>query len=93
MAEYLLHDRDKAAFINRMNKLLKQVQPNMELDSTNFIDIPGSGKDDKCIFVTENPIEEKLLDTLLDKRAFSYKIKKVNLKEMVESLRSLTVRR
>ena len=89
MAEYLLHDRDKAAFINRMNKLLKQVKPNMELDSTNFIDVPGSGgENDMSIFVTENPIEEKMLDMLIDKRSFSYKVKKVNLKEIVGSIRN-----
>ena len=89
MAEYLLHDRDKAAFINRMNKLLKQIKPNMELDSTNFIDVPGNGgADDMTVFVTENPIEEKMLEMLIDKNSFSYKIKKVNLKEIVGSLRN-----
>lgn len=89
MAEYLLHDRDKAAFINRMNKLLKQIKPNMELDSTNFIDVPGNGgADDMTVFVTDNPIEQKMLEMLIDKNSFSYKIKKVNLKEIVGSLRS-----
>lgn len=89
MAEYLLHDKDKAAFINRMNKFLGQVKPNMELDSTNFIDVPGEGTDeDKCIFVTDNPIEEKLLDTLMSKRVFSYPIKKISLKEMIEASRN-----
>jgi hypothetical protein len=89
MAEYLLHDRDKAAFINRMNKLLKQIKPNMELDSTNFIDVPGNGgENDITVFVTENPIEEKMLEMLIDKNSFSYKIKKVNLKEIVGSLRN-----
>jgi len=84
MAEYLLHDKDKAAFINRMNKFLGQVKPNMALDDTNFIDIPGDGSsDDQCIFVTDNPIEEKLLDMLVSKRAFSYPVKKIDLKEMV----------
>ena len=88
MAEYLMYDRDKAAFINKMNKILKQVGPGLELDSTNFIDIPGSGdSEDQCIFVTDSDIEEKLLDTLIDKRSFSYTIKKINLKEMVDASR------
>lgn len=88
MAEYLLHDKDKAAFINRMNKLLKQIKPNMELDSTNFIDVPGSGgADDMSVFVTENPIEEKMLDMLINKHSFSYKVKKVNLKEIISASR------
>jgi len=88
MAEYLMYDRDKAAFINKMNKILKQVGPGLELDSTNFIDIPGSGdSEDQCIFVTDSDIEEKLLDTLIDKRSFSYTIKKINLREMVDASR------
>ena len=88
MAEYLLYDKDKAAFINRMNKFLGQVKPNMALDDTNFIDIPGdSSSDDQCIFVTDNPVEEKLLDALISKRAFSYPIKKIPLKEMVKASR------
>ena len=88
MAEYLMYDRDKAAFINKMNKILKQVGPGFELDSTNFLDIPGSGdSEDQCIFVTDSDIEEKLLDTLIDKRSFSYTIKKINLKEMVDASR------
>jgi hypothetical protein len=85
MAEYLMQDRDKAAFINRMNKLLGQIKPGLELDSTNFIDIPGSGEDDMCLFVTDKPMEEQLLDAMLDKNKFSYKIKKVNLKEMIDA--------
>jgi hypothetical protein len=88
MAEYLIHDRDKAAFINRMNKLLKQVKPGFELDSTNFIDVPGNGEDDMSIFVTNNPIEISLLDMLISKRKFSYSIKKVNLKEIVSASRA-----
>jgi len=88
MAEYLMHDKDKAAFINRMNKFLGQVKPGTELDSTNFIDVPGDGSDtDKCIFVTDNPIEEQLLDMLISKKVFSYPIKKINLKEMVDASR------
>jgi hypothetical protein len=89
MAEYLMHDKDKAAFINRMNKFLGQVKPGTELDSTNFIDVPGDGSDtDKCIFVTDNPVEEQLLDMLISKKVFSYPIKKINLKEMVDASRA-----
>lgn len=89
MAEYVIHDKDKAAFINRMNKILKQMEPGFELDSTNFIDIPGSGtSEDMSIFVTEDPIEEKMVDMLVSKRAFSYPVKKISLKKMAkESLR------
>jgi hypothetical protein len=88
MAEYLMYDKDKAAFINRMNKMLNQVGPGLELDSTNFIDIPGSGdSEDQCIFVADSDIKEKLLDAMIDKRAFSYTIKKINLKEMVDASR------
>ena len=88
MAEYLMYDKDKAAFINRMNKMLSQVGPGLELDSTNFLDIPGSGgSEDQCLFITDSTIEEKILDTMIDKRSFSYSIKKINLKEMIDASR------
>lgn len=89
MAEYLIHDKDKAAFINKMNKILKQIKPGFELDTTNFIDVPGSNTvDDMSIYVTENPIEEKTVDMLVSKKAFSYPLKKVNLKEIAIASRS-----
>lgn len=88
MAEYILYDRDKAAFINRLNKILKQLDPSVALDNTNFIDVPGSGSEDKTIFVTDNDIEEKVLDALIDKRKLSYQVKKVNLKEIVHEIKA-----
>jgi|LauGreDrversion4_2_1035121.scaffolds.fasta_scaffold82411_6 hypothetical protein len=88
MAEYLMRDRDKAAFTNKMNDFLGQVKPGTKLNTQNFIDIPGDGADDKCIFITDNPIEIQLLDKLIDKKTFSYPIKKINLKQMVEASRS-----
>ncbi len=84
MAEYLMYDKDKAAFINRMNKLLGQVGPGMELKSSNFLDVPGSStSEDTTVFVTNDPIVIKLLDTLIDKNAFTYSIKRIDLKEMI----------
>lgn len=87
MAEYLLRDRDKAAFTGKMNKMLNQVKPGLELSMEDFIDIPDMGGDDMSIFVTEEPIQEKLLDMLIAKKNFSYKIKKVNLKSIVDSIK------
>lgn len=88
MAEYLIHDKDKAAFINKMNKILKQVQPGFELDTTNFLDVPGSNTvDDMSIYVTDNPIEEKTVDTLISNKVFSYPLKKINLKEIATTSR------
>lgn len=88
MAEYLLRDRDKAAFINHMNKILGQMDPSLGLDSTNFMDIPGDNRsEDKTIFVTDDPQEISMLDTLVSKRSFSYPVKKIDLKEMVRKSR------
>ena len=88
MAEYLLRDRDKAAFINHMNKILGQMDPSLGLDSTNFMDIPGDNRsEDKTIFVTDDPQEISMLDTLVSKRSFSYPVKKIDLKEMVKKSR------
>jgi hypothetical protein len=86
MAEYLLRDRDKAAFINHMNKILGQMDPELGLDTTNFLDIPGSNKsEDKTIFATDNPQEIGMLDTLINNKSFSYPVKKVDLKEMAKA--------
>jgi hypothetical protein len=40
------------------------------------------------IYVTDNPIEEKTVDMMIDKKAFSYPLKKVNLKEIAIASRS-----
>ena len=56
MAEYVLQDKDKAAFINKMNKVLSQLQPGLGVDNTSFVDVPENKDDDKCIFVTCDPI-------------------------------------
>lgn len=88
MAEYLMYDKDKAAFINRMNKLLGQVGPGMELRSSNFIDVPGtSTSEDTTIFATKDPITISLLDKLIKNRAFSYSVKRIDLKEMIRASR------
>ena len=88
MAEYLLRDRDKAAFINHMNKLLGQMDPKLGLVSTNFIDVPGDNKsEDKTIFATDDPREVSMLDTLINNRLFSYPVKKIDLKAMVRKSR------
>lgn len=89
MTEYILRDKDKAAFISRMNKILNQIQSGLELSSENFIDIPdmGEGSDnDMTIFITDEPIHEKILDLLISKRKLSYKVKKVKIKDITESL-------
>ena len=89
MAEYLIQDRDKAAFINRMNKLLGQVKPGTELKSEDFIDLPESGEDDASVFVTDDDATEKLVDTMIDKKAFSYKIKKIDLDKTLKEFKNL----
>lgn len=89
MAEYLIQDRDKAAFINRMNKLLDQLKPGLELKSEDFIDLPESGEEDACIFVSNDDVTEKLLDTMIDKKVFIYKIKKIDLDKTLKEFEDL----
>jgi hypothetical protein len=89
MAQYLIYDKDKSAFTNRINKLLKQMDPGFELLSSNFIDIPGGNdNEDMTIFATDDPAVEQLVDMMVSQRKFSYKVKKVNLQEIVSSLKS-----
>lgn len=87
MAEYVLQDRDKAAFINKMNKVLSQLNPGLGVDNTSFIDVPEQKDEDKCIFVSGNEVEEKVLDQLIDRKAFNFKVKKISLKEILQSIK------
>jgi hypothetical protein len=87
MAEYVIQDKDKAAFINKMNKVLSQLKPGLGVDDTSFIDVPENKDDDKCIFVTGDPVEEKVLDQLIDQNVFNFKVKKISLKEILQSIR------
>ena len=87
MAEYVLQDKDKAAFINKMNKVLSQLNPGLGVDNTSFIDVPEQEDEDKCIFVSGNEVEEKVLDQLIDRKAFNFRIKKISLKEILQSIK------
>jgi hypothetical protein len=88
MAEYVLQDKDKAAFINKMNKVLSQLKPGLGVDNTSFVDVPENKDEDKSIFVTGDPIEEKVLDQLIDQKTFNFKVKKISLKEILQSIKS-----
>ena len=87
MAEYLLQDKDKAAFINRMNKILSQIGNGFGLDQSSFVDVPETEDEDKCIFIASSDVEEKVLDSLIDKNAFTYKIKKINVNEILREIK------
>lgn len=88
MAEYLLHTKDKAAFLNATNKRLGQINPETELDVNSFMAIPGSGTDDKCIYVSADQTEQDMIDTMIDNKIFNFKVKKIDLKEIVASVKS-----
>jgi len=87
MAEYVLQDKDKAAFINKMNKILSQLQPGLGVDNTSFVDVPENKDDDKCIFISGNDVEEKVLDQLIDQKTFNFKVKKISLKEILREIK------
>lgn len=87
MAEYILQDKDKAAFINRMNKVLSQIGTGFGVDQSSFVDVPETEDDDKCIFIASSELEEKVLDSMIDKNAFTYKIKKVNVNEILREIK------
>lgn len=87
MAEYVLQDRDKAAFINRMNKILSQVGSGFGVDQNSFVDVPETEDDDKCIYVAASNVEERIVDSLIDKNAFSYKVKKIDVNEILREIK------
>jgi hypothetical protein len=87
MAEYVLQDKDKAAFINRMNKVLSQIGTGFGVDQSSFVDVPETEDDDKCIFIAGSDVEEKVLDSLIDKNAFTYKVKKIDVNEILREIK------
>jgi hypothetical protein len=91
MAEYLLQDKDKAAFINRMNKVLSQIGSGFGLDQSSFVDVPETEDDDKCIFIASTDVEEKVLDSLIDKNAFTYKVKKISVNEILREIKEYPI--
>ena len=46
MAEYVLQDKDKAAFINKLNKVLSQIGGGYGVDNTSFVDVPENEQED-----------------------------------------------
>lgn len=87
MAEYILQDKDKAAFINRMNKVLSQIGSGFGVDRNSFVDVPETEDDDKCIYIASNEVEEKVVDSMIDKNAFSYKVKKIDVNEILREIK------
>jgi hypothetical protein len=87
MAEYLLQDKDKAAFINRLNKILSQIGSGFGVDRDSFVDVPETEDEDKCIFIASSDVEEKVLDSMIDKNAFTYKVKKINVNEILREIK------
>ena len=90
MAEYLLQDKDKAAFINRMNKVLSQIGSGFGLDQNSFVDVPETEDDDKCIYIASTDVEEKVVDSMIDKNVFSYKVKKISVNEILREIKCET---
>jgi hypothetical protein len=86
MAEYVLQDKDKAAFINRMNKVLSQIGGGYGIDNTSFVDVPENEQEDKCIYIAGGPVEEKVVDSMIDQNVFSYKVKKISVNEILKEI-------
>jgi predicted RNA-binding protein len=87
MAEYVLQDKDKAAFINRMNKVLSQIGDSYGVDDTSFVDVPENEDEDKCIYIAGSPVEEKVVDSMIDQKVFSYKVKKIDVNEILREIK------
>ena len=87
MAEYVLQDKDKAAFINKLNKVLSQIGGGYGVDNTSFVDVPENEQEDKCIYIAGGPVEEKVVDSMIDNKVFSYKIKKIDVDKMIKELK------
>lgn len=89
MATYLLHDENKAAFINGFNSLLKKNNVENNISSTDLIDTPSAAKVEFTLFITEDPQEISILNQAIKDKYFSFAVKEIDLKSMVkESLKA-----
>jgi len=89
MATFLFHDRNKAAFINGVNKLFKDNSIEQEISNTDLIDTPSAKKAEFTIFITDEPQEAEILKQAEKDKYFSFPFREIDLKEIIEKSKSL----
>jgi hypothetical protein len=67
--------------------VLSQIGSGFGLDQSSFVDVPETEDDDKCIYIASTDVEEKVLDSLIDKNAFTYKVKKISVNEILREIK------
>ena len=89
MATFLFHDRNKAAFINGVNKLFKDNSIEQEISNTDLIDTSSAKKAEFTIFITDEPQEAEILKQAEKDKYFSFPFREIDLKEIIEKSKSL----
>lgn len=85
MVTYLFADKNKAAFVNAINKLLKNNELGYEVSSTDLIN-PSPSKTESTLFVTDDENEVYIMDDAIKSKYFKFPIEKVNIKNMKEQI-------
>lgn len=85
MITYLFADKNKAAFVNAINKLLKNNEMGYEVSSTDLVN-PSPSKTESTLFITDDESEVRIMDNAIKTKYFKFPIEKVNLKNMKEQI-------
>lgn len=88
MATFLFHDSNKAAFINGLNKLLKDNSIDYKISKRDVIDTPSADKAKFTIYVSDEPQVVDILKQAEKSKHFDFAFKEIDLKEIINKSKS-----
>jgi hypothetical protein len=83
MATFLFHDSNKAAFINGLNKLLKDNSIDYKISKRDVIDTPSPAKAEFTMYVSDEPQVIDILKQAMKSKHFDFAFKEIDLKEVI----------
>jgi hypothetical protein len=88
MATFLFHDSNKAAFINGLNKLLKDNSIDYKISKQDVIDTPSVTKTQFTLYVSDEPQVIDILKQAVKSKHFDFAFKEIDLKEVITKSKS-----
>jgi hypothetical protein len=88
MATFLFHDSNKAAFINGVNKLLKDNSIDYKISKRDVIDTPSPAKAQFTLYVSDEPQVVDILKQAEKSKHFDFSFKEIDLKEIINKSKS-----
>jgi hypothetical protein len=89
MATFLFHDSNKAAFINGLNKLLKDNSIDYKISKRDVIDTPSAAKAQFTLYVSDEPQVVDILKQAVKSKHFDFTFKEIDLKEVITKSKNL----